>query len=227
MGTSYKTRITIDDTVKICKYSKFDGYDAEKRIREFFTNCDIDKMKDLVRKVTPTDLDYVKQLTTNAKIGWDYDTDRFHSEDDSRRFFRMFPEFSYSQSIWNLLPMIYNGELDRVPYVDVEEKYMSFIIDVNLDSDKITVCKYHGTPYTLPLQMMYTDDTTTIIKVEGIGYECTACKYKRIRKEFAFCPMCGRKILREVPIPTGWTDDYKEKDYNHSEDDEEPNDEEG
>lgn len=137
-----------------------------------------------------------------------------------------FPNFLIHKHISDLLPMIYDGTVTRVPYVDVDEKYLDYVIDVNLDRDEIIVCAYDDPPYTLKLRMLYTDKSTTFIKIEDANYECAACKYKRIQKEFMFCPICGRKLLREIPLPVDWTDEYKEKDYNASLDDDNDEDDE-
>ncbi len=219
MGTDYKTRIIVDGEIKVCKYSRYNGYAAEQHIREFFTSHDLQIMRNAVRGMSEVDTEYVKSLSDSIGVSYDPAKDTFETDDERSEFYSTFPEFSFSQSIWDLLYGIYNGNVKRVPYTDFDETYIIYIIDINLDRNEIHVS--HGeTSYTLRLQMLYSKQYTTFLINSDNGiktYRCAACKSITISNRFKYCPMCGRKRIRSINTPKYWHIDYKEKKYQDDE----------
>lgn len=217
MGTDYKTRIKIDGEVKLCKYSSYDGYAAEKEIRNFFTLCNLKKMKSEVRKLQVADCDWFEETSNRMGLQYNKNTQEFDSESDRNTFFKAFPELTFRYSIQEFLQDVYNGNIVRTPLDEfIDEKYICYIITVDLDNDTITVKS--DTTYTLPLTLMYTDTHTVILKSKSgnsVLYKCAACKSTEVLRNFKYCPMCGRKKLRVIPIPDGWTDKYREKRYRY------------
>lgn len=217
MGTDYKTRIKIDGEVKLCKYSSYDGYAAEKEIRNFFTLCNLKKMKSEVRKLQVADCDWFEETSNRMGLQYNKNTQEFDSESDRNTFFKAFPELTFRYSIQEFLQDVYNGNIVRTPLDEfIDEKYICYIITVDLDNDTITVKS--DTTYTLSLTLMYTDTHTVILKSKSgnsVLYKCAACKSTEVLRNFKYCPMCGRKKLRVIPIPDGWTDKYREKRYRY------------
>lgn len=218
MSLDCKVKIKIDGAIKLCKYSIRHADITEYQIRHLFSICDLEKMKTMVRKSQVADPDWFKETADKMGLFYNIDAEEFDLDSENDAFFTTYPELTFGYPAYKFLCDLYNGKVVRTPMDgDMPEKRITYVITVDLDNNTITVHHNGEEPYTLPLTMLYTDRYTTVMTKSGLNgsvlYKCAACKSVKLMRSFNYCPMCGRKKLRIVPIPDNWSDDYKEKEY--------------